>query len=92
MQELLNRDWRGFKVCLLRKPSDAECPGLTDFQILQFSIYCPCTQSGPEQDLVCQKGERLWYFYGSIKIEEKVAQHISNRCGSVAVAGEWLPF
>ncbi|KAI2762012.1 hypothetical protein DTO012A8_9593 [Penicillium roqueforti] len=86
MQELLNRDWRAFKVGLLREPSDAECPGLTDFQVLQFSIYCPRTQSGPEEDLVCQKGERLWYFYGSIKIEEKVAQHISNRCGAVAVA------
>ncbi|KAI2732829.1 hypothetical protein DTO013E5_10246 [Penicillium roqueforti] len=92
MQELLNRDWRAFKVGLLREPSDAECPGLTDFQVLQFSIYCPRTQSGPEEDLVCQKGERLWYFYGSIKIEEKVAQHISNRCGAVAVAGECLPF
>ncbi|KAJ5335870.1 uncharacterized protein N7506_003892, partial [Penicillium brevicompactum] len=67
LQELLNRDWRAFKI-------------------LQFSIYCPRTQSGPEEDLVCQKGERLWYFYGSIKIEEKVAPHISNRCGAVAVA------
>jgi hypothetical protein len=68
-------------------PSDAECHGLTHLQILQFSIYCPRTQSGPEEDLFCQKGERLWYFYGSINIEEEVARHINSRCGAVAVAG-----
>jgi hypothetical protein len=92
MQELLNRDRRAFKVGFLREPNDAECHGLTDFQILQFSIYCPRTQSGPEEDLVYQKGERLWFFYGSINIEEEVARHISNRCGAVAVAGECLQF
>lgn len=34
MQELLNRDWRAFKVGLLREPSDAECP------VLLISRFC----------------------------------------------------
>ncbi|KAJ5365301.1 hypothetical protein N7517_008187 [Penicillium concentricum] len=56
------------------------------FCIWQFSIYCSRTQSGPEENLSYQKGERLWYFYGSINIEEEVARLINNQCGAVAVA------
>ncbi|KAJ5500673.1 hypothetical protein N7453_009724 [Penicillium expansum] len=56
------------------------------FCILQFSIYCPRTESGPEENLSYQKGERLWYFYGSINIVEEVARLINNQSGAVAVA------
>ncbi|KAI3094638.1 hypothetical protein CBS147333_9956 [Penicillium roqueforti] len=56
------------------------------FCILQFSIYCLRTQSGPEENISYQKGERLWYFYGSINIKEEVARLINNQCGAVAVA------
>ena len=61
---------------------------LTKLQILQFSIYYPRTQSGPEENISYQQGERLWYFYGSVNIEEEVARLINNQCGAVAVAGE----
>ncbi|KAF3005207.1 hypothetical protein E8E15_000536 [Penicillium rubens] len=56
------------------------------FCILQFSIYYPRTQSGPEENISYQQGERLWYFYGSVNIEEEVARLINNQCGAVAVA------
>ncbi|KAJ6022334.1 hypothetical protein N7499_002903 [Penicillium canescens] len=58
------------------------------FKILRFSIYCPRTQSSPQENLSYEHNAMLCYFFGSIKIEEEVARHLDNRCGAMAVAGE----
>ncbi|OQD75545.1 hypothetical protein PENANT_c153G05750, partial [Penicillium antarcticum] len=58
------------------------------FKILRFSIYCPRTQSSPQETpLSYEHNAMLCYFYGSIKIEEEVARHLDNQCGAMAVAG-----
>ncbi|KAJ5593519.1 hypothetical protein N7537_010423 [Penicillium hordei] len=63
---------------------------LTILQILQFSIYCPRTQTGPQNNISYEYAESICYFYGSIKIEEEVERHLNNhQCGAVAVAGEF---
>ena len=63
---------------------------LTILQILQFSIYCPRTQAGPQNNISYEYAERICYFYGSIKIEEEVERYLNNhQCGAVAVAGEF---
>ncbi|CAG8083284.1 unnamed protein product [Penicillium nalgiovense] len=55
--------------------------------ILQFSIYCPRTQTGPQNNISYEYAERICYFYGSVKIEEEVEQYLNNhQCGAVAVA------
>ncbi|KAJ6038448.1 hypothetical protein N7460_008219 [Penicillium canescens] len=56
------------------------------FKILRFSIYCPRTQSSPQENLSYEHNAMLCYFFGSIKIEEEVARHLNNRCGAMAVA------
>ncbi|CAG8878862.1 unnamed protein product [Penicillium nalgiovense] len=57
------------------------------FKILQFSIYCPRTLTGPQNNISYEYAERICYFYGSIKIEEEVERYLNNhQCGAVAVA------
>ncbi|KAF3004643.1 hypothetical protein E8E15_000933 [Penicillium rubens] len=55
--------------------------------ILQFSIYYPPTQTGPQNNISYEYAERICYFYGSIKIEEEVERYLNNhQCGAMAVA------
>ncbi|OGE46738.1 hypothetical protein PENARI_c091G11564 [Penicillium arizonense] len=56
------------------------------FKILRFSIYCPRTQSSPQENLSYEHNAMLCYFYGSIKIEEEVARYLNNQRGAMAVA------
>ncbi|CAI7654943.1 unnamed protein product, partial [Penicillium viridicatum] len=60
---------------------------LTVLQILRFSVYCPRTQSSPQENLSYEHNAMLCYFYGSIKIEEEVARYLNNQRGTMAVSG-----
>jgi hypothetical protein len=90
MQDLFNRDWRAFKVSFFGSAAHTGCRDLTALQILRFSIYCPRTQSSPQENLSYEHNAMLCYFYGSIKIEEEVARYLNNQRGAMAVAGEFL--